>query len=232
MAVIYCHCSLCPEQFREARAFELVKHIEDYHRLDNELSDSSDSESDQAEPIQVSRRRRVMTETATPLPGGRTTKHTDLDTANPTQLSPKVSASHHDSQPTQPSRKKSSHQEHPELRQPNHKNSGHQERPKLTQPSIKTYFKNQERLNHLPRAAPNNKMPQTPADFTSHPREHGATAANTGSDGNGQRLQDRGTPSALMTSSTPTKKRRRIVDDDDSSASDNPPKRLRPDGLL
>ena len=199
-------------------SYKLVAHMQEYHRLDNELSDSSDSESDQAEPIQVStelRRQGVTTKKANRLPGSNTAKHADLDNANPTQPSPKDPLSHHNPKPTQPS----------------HKNPSHQEHPKLRQLSIKKYFNHPDDLNHPPRAAPSNGMPETPADFASLPREHGATAANTGSDENDQRLQDRGATSALMTSSTPTKKRRRFLDDGCSSASNNPPKRLR-SGLI
>ena len=216
MAVIYCCCNLCPEKFPEKKSRKLVVHMQEHHRLDNELSDSSDSESDQAEPIQVltKLRRREITTKANRLPSGNTTKHADLDNAKPTQPSPKDPPSHHDPQPTRPSRQNPSHQEHPELRQP----------------SIMEYFNHQERLNHPPRAAPSNGMPKTPVDFASLPREHGVTASNTGSEEIDQRLQDRGATSALITSSTTTKKRRRVLDDGCSSASDNPPKRLRPDG--
>ena len=200
MAVIYCYCSLCPAKFSEKKSHKLVYHMQAHHRLDNELSDSSDNESDHAEPVQVSRRRKVTTKKATQLPSDNTTKHTDLDNANPTQ--------------------------------PSHENHSHQEYSELRQLSITTFFKNQEGLNHPRRAAPNNKMPKTPADVAFLPSKHGAAAANTSSDENNQRLQDRGATSALITSSTPTEKRRRVLDDDSSSASDNPPKRLRPDGHL
>ena len=182
------------------RYYRLVAHMQENHRLNNKLSDSSDSESNQAEPIQVStelKRLGVITKKANRLPGSNTTKHADLNNPKP--------------------------------RQPNRKNPSHQEHPKLRQLSTKKYFNNREGLNHPPRAAPSNGMPKTPADFASLPREHGAwrrqaTTTNTGSDENDQRLQERGATSTLMTSSTPTKKRRRR-----STASENPPKRLRPD---
>lgn len=200
------------------------------HRLDNEISDSSDSESDQAEPIQDStelRRLGVTTKKANRLPGSNRTKHADLDISKPMQPSPKDPPSHHDPKPAQPNPKSPlSHQDHP----------------KSGQLSITTFLSHQDHpgLDRPPRAAPNDRMQrisETSADFASLPHEHRAwrrqaTAANTGSDENDQRLQNTGATSALMTSSTPTKKRRRVLDDVCSSAFDNPPKRLRPDGHL
>ena len=65
--------------------------IEDYHRMENEVSDSSDSESDQAEPIQVSskvRRLWITIKKANQLPSGDSTKHKDLDNPKPRQPSP------------------------------------------------------------------------------------------------------------------------------------------------
>lgn len=212
------------------RKYQVVAHMQQNHRLDNEVSDSSDSESDQAEPIQIStelRRLGVTTKKANRLPDSNTTKHADLDNPKPTQPSHKDSPSHHDPKPKQPSPKNlPSHHVHPKPRQL----------------SIKNFLIHEDDLGlgRPPHAAPSDRMQrisETSANFASLPREHRAwrrqaTAANTGSDDNDQRLQNRGATSALMTSSTPTKKRRRFLNDGCSSAFYNPPKRLKPDGQL
>lgn len=235
------------------RKYQVVAHMQQNHRLDSEVSDSSDSELDQAEPVQVStelRRLGVTTKKASQLSG---TKHADLDNLKPTQPShhdpkPKQPShkdppSHHDLKPTQPNPKNSPSRHEPKPTQPSPKNPpSHHVHPKPRQLSIKNFLIHEDDpgLGRPPHAAPSDRMQrisETSANFASLPRKHRAgrrqaTAANKGSDENDQRLQNRGATSALITSSTPTKKRRRVLNDGCNSAFNNPPKRLKPNGQL
>ena len=82
------YCSMCPEEFPVNRKARLVAHMQQDHRIDNEVSDSSDSELDQAEPIQVStslRRLEGTTKKANQLFG---IKYQDLDNSQLSQTSP------------------------------------------------------------------------------------------------------------------------------------------------
>ncbi len=83
-------CSVCSKMYSIKKIKSLVAHMRKNHRRDNEVSDSSDSESDKAEPSQVLTkvRRLGTTEKASRLPSNGTAEHEDVDNPNPRKASP------------------------------------------------------------------------------------------------------------------------------------------------